>query len=140
MKTVIALSGVANRGKTETIRNVYNQLYNEYPDAQQQLLVSRSDVRVILTIEGVKVGIESQGDPNSRLPKSLALFQREGCQIVVCTMRTYGMTVEAVEQLRIKHGYNLTKFDQLDVPSPQRKHYNAEMALKIVAEVKKALH
>ena len=116
MKTAIALSGVANRGKTETIRNVYSQLCNEYPNAKKESLSDRSDVRVILTIEGVKVGIESQGDPNSRQPKSLELFQREGCHVIVCTMRTFGMTVKAVEQLRDKHGYKLITFDQIEVP------------------------
>lgn len=49
-----------------------------------------------MEIKGLKLGIESQGDPGSRLADSLDLFIREQCVIIVCATRTWGATVEAV--------------------------------------------
>ena len=46
------------------------------------------------------VGIETQGDPNSRLGESLELFKKAKCSIIICATRTRRGTVTAVENLQ----------------------------------------
>jgi len=45
------------------------------------------------------VGIESQGDPNSRLQQSILDFAVAKCDIIFCACRTSGMTVGWVNAL-----------------------------------------
>lgn len=139
MKKVIALRGVAKVGKSQTIRKAYDLLLVQYPSAQRGcLIIGKTDVRVILTIDGVRIGIESQGDPNGRLKASLDLFVQEGCQVIVCATRTSGMTVEAVN--RLEGSYNLFWFDQVVEPQPsEQASRNHQMATRIVEEVKQAI-
>ena len=42
------------------------------------------DVKAIMDINGHKVGIESQGDPNGRLKESLSDFVKAKCSIIIC--------------------------------------------------------
>ena len=66
-RTIIAVRGVANQGKSASIKIVYSLLRELYPAAKIEELNIGVDITVVITIDGVKVGIESQGDPNSRL-------------------------------------------------------------------------
>lgn len=107
MKKLIALYGIANAGKSATIRLVYDKLAKLYPDhkfhkdveAYIPAVNEKGDIRVVIIINGKTIGIESQGDPNSRLFESLPLFVKCNCDIIICATRTRGGTVEAVEQL-----------------------------------------
>lgn len=99
MKTLIALYGTGNTGKSVTLKKVYALLKAKYPNAPVRHEIIDHDVRAIIDIKGLKLGIESQGDPNSRLFESLPLFVREQCVIIICATRTRGGTVHAVEKL-----------------------------------------
>lgn len=136
MKKLIALRGIAKVGKSQTIRKAYDLLCAEYPSANRDYLIDGStDVRVILAVDGVKVGIESQGDPGGRLEASLDLFVREGCQVIACATRTSGATVEAVR--RLETSYTVVWFDQVKEPQPSvQASKNYQMASRIVEEVK----
>lgn len=101
--TVIAVRGSANRGKTTSIQLAYSLLRDLYPAAEVEELNIGSDITVVITINGVKVGIESRGDPNSRLFESLNHFVRIGCKVIVCSTRSRGSTVEAVKALDEKY-------------------------------------
>ncbi len=98
MNTIIAIRGVPNTGKTETIIKFYNLLKSKYPTSKIENEIFGLDIRVIITINGVKIGIESQGDPKSRLLKSIPLFVRNQCNIIVCATRTRGETVELIKE------------------------------------------
>jgi hypothetical protein len=50
-------------------------------------------------VNGLAVGIESQGDPNSRLKRSLPAFAAAKCDIIFCACRTSGMTVDWINAL-----------------------------------------
>jgi hypothetical protein len=101
VKRVFALSGKANLGKSQTIRTIVELLTNNHPDAtSDHKHKTKVDVRVVLTINGWKVGIESQGHPSGRLiTESLDLFVRVGCDVILCATRTRGATVDAVNSL-----------------------------------------
>ncbi|MDN3670727.1 hypothetical protein QWY93_15490 [Echinicola jeungdonensis] len=106
-KTAIAIYGQAGRGKSATIREVASQLMNAFPNHTLQIINDGGDITYIIEINGVKIGIESQGDPNSRQPRSLADFVAANCDIIICVCRTSGMTRDAVADLHRNHQYEI---------------------------------
>ena len=108
-KTVIANFGGATQGKSGTIKKIIKLILNKYPDAlTNPLKISyHGDVKVIIQIDNIKIGIESQGDPNSRIFKSLKEFASIDCDLIICATRTAGATVNAVRSLRKSHNYDI---------------------------------
>ena len=114
MRTVFALRGKSNLGKSQTIRTVVEMLTAKYPDAAiEHDHTTRVDARVVLTIDGFKIGIESQGDAISG---SLDLFVRIGCDLIICATRTRGTAVDAVKALE---GFDVKWFEQ---PAKSKPH------------------
>jgi hypothetical protein len=136
-KKIIGLFGAARVGKSTTINKVYEILTLKYDYREiGQSLLKFKDIRVVIVINGIKIGIESQGDPNSRLKESLDIFVKVGCDIIVCATRTSGMTVGWVEAK--KPLYNVEwKEKKPDVT--QQEISNLNMANEIVAEIEKYL-
>lgn len=110
-KTIIANWGHAGQGKSETIRLVYDILINNHGGTISNLITPRGltggDIRVIITLNGFTIGIESQGDPNSRLFDSIPLFVQHNCDLIICATRTSGGTVRLVERTESNDGYRL---------------------------------
>lgn len=101
MANIYALQGPGNSGKSSTLIQLLNLVVAKYPGATMQALHSGTkDVKVIVhPVNGKKVGIESQGDPSSRLEQSLTDFRNANCDIVFCACRTSGMTVDWIEAM-----------------------------------------
>lgn len=101
MPHLFALQGPGNRGKSDTLIRLFHTLQTKYPSANSQVLYrGTKDIAVIMHgVNGLVVGIESQGDPNSQLQKSLSTFAAANCDIVFCACRTSGMTVSWVNAL-----------------------------------------
>lgn len=103
MNKLIGLYGTSNTGKSETIRNVFEELckrfpdFTFYPDFFQEIPES-GDICIVIKINGLIIGIESQGDPNSRIFKSLPAFVELNCNIILCATRTRGATVDEVKK------------------------------------------
>lgn len=99
-KTIIQLSGAANRGKSEIIKMVFERLHESYP--QHAIIFDdgkwSGDVKALLFIRGAKVGIESQGDPSSRQEQSIDDFVNLGCDVILVASRTRGMTVDSIRK------------------------------------------
>lgn len=135
-RKIIALFGVANVGKTQTIKKAYELLISKYPNATKEIIRNNYDIQVIVTINGVKIGIESQGDPNSRLFDSIKLFVKVGCQVIICATRTKGATVKAV--IDQKPEYNVVWYKQkIDREEATQKQSNLNMAETLIAETEK---
>ena len=105
MKQIFGLYGTSNVGKSETIKNVYRKLTEKYPDFIfqkdfKQIIANEGDICVIIIINGKIIGIESQGDPNSRIFTSLPIFVKFNCDTILCATRTRGATVDEVEKLK----------------------------------------
>ena len=143
MKKVLALRGTASKGKSQTIRKAYDLLRTKYPEAIVEDLAPSwgIDIKVVLTINGVKIGIESRGDPSNRLPESLIEFAGMSCEVIICATRTSGGTVTAVENLKTTHNYELVPFEQADAGNSKSDQdaANRKMAKQIAAETEKAL-
>ena len=135
LKRIFALRGKSNLGKSQSIRTVVELLTGKHPNLKMEHdHVTRVDVRVVLTINGWKIGIESQGAPNSRLIKeSLDLFVRVGCDVIVCATRTSGGTVDAVNSLE---GYEVHWLEQREHSKPiEQILRNLAVARKIVEQI-----
>src|SRR3972149_2553681 len=103
MKTIIALKGIGNSGKSMSIKRAYTILKYKYSDVGILYEKVMVDVKAIITIKNKIIGVESQGDPTSRLTESLEEFSRKGCNIILCATRTYGGTVEAVKNMESEY-------------------------------------
>lgn len=111
-KTIIAIQGIGNKGKTETVKRFREVLLEAYPNSEEEIKESDGDIKTIITInyngKPVKIGIESQGDPNSRLTREgLKWFLAEKCDIIICACRTYGETVDTIDMVSKNNGYDV---------------------------------
>jgi hypothetical protein len=137
-KTIIAGRGVANTGKSATIKIVYSLLKELYPTAIIEELHMGVDLTVVMTIDDLKVGMESQGDPNSRLFNSLDHFVKIGCKVIVCATRSRGATVEAVNSLA--GDFLVEWFPKVSISSASNHEAaNRSDAQQIVAAVRAAI-
>jgi len=133
--TIIVVKGVANVGKTQTIKNVYELLIKKYNNATKDHIIISADMRIVITINGIKIGIESQGDPSSRLFESIKLFVKIECDIIICATRTRGATVNIVNAQEPK--YSVIWHDKLKIKGKEAQlQANLKMANSIIGEVK----
>jgi hypothetical protein len=122
-------------GKSQTLSTVVEMLTTKHPEAKiEHDHTTKVDVRVVLTISGLKIGIESQGDPNGRLIKqSLHLFVKVGCDVIICSTRSRGATVNAVNALP---GFDVHWLEQREKSQPYEQVLRSlAMARNIVEKV-----
>ena len=132
MKMVLALRGKSKLGKSQTIRTVVELLSAKHPDATiEHNHTTRADVRGVLTINGLKIGIESQGGPNGRFRESLELFATSGCDVIICATRTSGQTVDAVNALQ---GFDVHWLEQHDKTQPYEQVLRSMAVARSVVE------
>lgn len=135
MKNIFALRGKSNVGKSQTIRTVVEMLTAKHPDATVEYNHrTKVDELVVLTVDGWKIGIESQSNPNSRwIKESLNLFVRTGCDVIICATRTSGAKVDAVNALQ---GFDVQWLDQPEKSQPYEQVLRSlAMAREIVERV-----
>lgn len=112
MKTILAISHSQGKGKTETVREIAQNLIRIYPNFKPIFPIPikiplKYDFRLIIEINGKIIGLESQGDPNTNLKKRLKdLVNKYNCDIIYCTTRTKGETVKAVKDVANNFGYD----------------------------------
>jgi len=110
MSDLFALQGRGHRGKTGTLNDLIRLLSSKYNNAQVNIIINGNDKKVIFkNIKGLTIGIETQGDPNSRLQQSLSDFSNAKCDIIFCACRTRGMTVDWVNSLSNKYKIHFVK-------------------------------
>lgn len=111
MKTIIAIQATANNGKS-TICNEFNaKLLQKFRDYD---ILETSSQRFVYKLNKIKkvIAIESQGDPGTGLGNRLNdIVSNHKPDVIVCTCRTSGETVDAVN--------NLTQYDKI-FTSPYR--------------------
>ena len=147
-KHIFALKGPANVGKSATLKKVFALLRGAYPAAPVQIInppgiditvTIEVDITVIIEINGTSVGIESQGDPNSRLPDSIELFKKAKCSIIVCATRTKGGTVTTVENLQPE--FTLVWHRKTSEPQANlREQHDGVVAQTIFKQIQNALN
>ena len=138
MKKAIALKAVAKRGKSQTLRTVDELLRVKYPDAiVEHEHRTGVELRAVLSINGVKIGIETTGENIKRIKESFDLFVNLGCEVIICATRTTGNTVMAVNALP---GYEVVWLEQRAHSNPVEQVLgNLAMARQIVEETEKSI-
>jgi hypothetical protein len=109
-KTIIAVHGKSNQGKSESIKKVCELILDLYPNAKPSIsnIDYSGDIFLTIIIGKFKIGLESQGDPNSRMiyDNTIEKLAIEECDIIICATRTGGMTVKKVDEIADKYDYN----------------------------------
>lgn len=108
-RTVLASYGIAKIGKTSSLSEVYTELKARFSITQAPLM-DDGDIKDILTIsvcgQSILIGIETQGDPNSRQKDSIDEFVKNNCDILILASRTRGKTVDNIDNLVTTKGGN----------------------------------
>lgn len=132
MKKIFALRGKSNTGKRQTIRTVVEMLSAKLPHAPFEH--TKVDPRVVMTVNHLKIGIESQRNSTGRLLKeTLDSFVHVGCDVIICATRTRGTTIEAVDALP---GFEVEWLQQREQSQPTEQILrNIAMARQIVERV-----
>ena len=104
-KLVIANNGAGNKGKSSSIKNFFDKLQSKYPN---EVITCKKgeEIKATLRINNIMIGIESEGDPNSRIFDSLDDFVEDNCDIIVVACRTRGGTYDKVKSLE-NEGYKI---------------------------------
>lgn len=102
MAHIFALQGAGSCGKSSTLIELLSCIKGKYPTAMVQSSHGGTrDIKTIISpINGWIIGIESQGDPRSRLLQSLTDFANAKCDIIFCACRTSGMTVQWINAMQ----------------------------------------
>ena len=104
-KLVIANKGIRSQGKSSSIKKVFDKLQSKYPNGVIKYKKGK-EIKAILIINNIKIGIESEGDPFSRIFESIDEFVKENCDIIVVACRTRGETYDKVKSLE-NEGYEI---------------------------------
>ena len=139
-KLVIANSGTAGQGKSTSIWEVFNQLSAKYP-LKVNTIIDKGDILAIIEVHGVLVGIEGQGDPNSRMlwckqygQGTIDELRTKGCDIIVAACRTSGGTYNKIVDLNTTHGYDIiwSSNDKTNISKTHRDILNDRYAKRII--------
>ncbi|GHV61345.1 hypothetical protein FACS1894195_1750 [Bacteroidia bacterium] len=109
MKTIIAIWGNGEIGKTAVIRAIFKKLdaLGHFENLLEGSRDDDEDFSVIGDYNSKKIGIESQGDPKSRQGISLKKLAGEQCEIIICACRIRGTTVTNIENIAQSDGYEI---------------------------------
>lgn len=114
-KIILIISGSENKGKSESVKNIYNH-FNNLPgkniinDFKADNEEKGWEIKSIIEINGVRIGFESEGDPGSRLTLELLKdFFNHDCDLIICAARN-GLTkpecrplITILDEIRTNH-------------------------------------
>ena len=98
-KMVIEIYGVGEVGKSNSVIRISEKIkkLKKTKTTTYKFNGSTSELHEILENSSIKIGLDAQGDPGTNLKKRIQSLVAEKCDIIICTCRTYGKTVEAIE-------------------------------------------
>lgn len=135
-KLVIANRGMGGIAKSSAIKAVY-QLIKDKGHKVIEEVWQGDDIKAIFDIDGVNVGIESQGDPKSEMVPTMREFVEKDCTIMVTACRMKGDTYRMVtEYLSKENGYDIIWFGhyvyQVSRAEEIQKTFNKSYAEQVV--------
>ena len=113
MKTIIVVQGRANLGKSSAIVATYYALANGFPprahidNPNPDVNAKPVDIYEELLCYGKRVGINSEGDPNSDLLGRLKEHAKHECDVILTASRTRDSTVHDIEKIAKKFEYEI---------------------------------
>jgi hypothetical protein len=110
--TILSIWNAGSKGKSTTILNLANILLTNFPNhvifCSQNVLSLAIDFRLIIQINNKTIALESQGDPKTNLEKRLDdIVIKYQPDLIVCSTRTRGETVHAVENIANKYNFDI---------------------------------
>ena len=136
MKTVVAVQGAFNSGKTSSIKAALARLIERFPSAKCRYLKEGADIIVVIDIGGIVIIICSWGDNAEALKKLMDMVRDCDWSVLVCAMRTRGGTVDYIHELCNKNRAALEIVEKGRALSPSvRQGENNITADKIVEVV-----
>ena len=105
-KLVIAVQNSANCGKTTTLRYLMDLIKIKYEEKitiirEIEIYNNNNDFIFDFSVNNLKFSILSEGDVGGKVSENLDKL--ENSDIIICTTRTKGSTVEAVKNFRNKY-------------------------------------
>ena len=138
MKTIIALRGDANTGKSTTIGMIYEELVDKGYNIIQERRTYRNkpshDFIAILKFNKIKIGITTYGDVPKVITAKIKVLVKAKCEVIICachkTERGYGDYNHSITQFKdYKHMFFGKTIN--NVASTQNKT-NQEQAKEII--------
>lgn len=107
-KLLIIDKGVEKTGKSTAVKEVIRLLTDVYKLHPEPIYETdnfeKTDVACVFTLNGIKIGIESCGDPGPRLSDTLKEFvDTYKCDIILCASRTKGEIMNAIKSKKDKY-------------------------------------
>ena len=142
METIIVLKGDQKTGKSTTIRNVYRllldgSLFRQRVNVKVEGKLGSKATNAVVTINGVKIGIESFGDYPKRLRDILRRFKDAGCYVIICAARP-SFADDIVNEVPNHDPEWINKRGAGSSPHAQERA-NEKTAKQIVARIRKLL-
>ncbi|WP_277056518.1 hypothetical protein [Treponema socranskii] len=140
MVKMFVLQGVHDSGKTSTLTILDELLRKKYPNIEGNPKCSTrgkyKDFQVIytLTVNGKKrlIGIKTDGDNGKAVYGDVGSLVDDECNIIFCTCRSYGGTVEAVKRLSEEADVRFVK-KTLEADESKQRKVNTADAQKLLA-------
>lgn len=113
MGAIILISNSANKGKSSTLVELANLILNKYVDAQIVYTYKQTttiDFTLVIRVKGKIVAFKSKEtsntEPENSLEKIIATYSPD---ILFCTSKTKGETLNVVNQIISKFNYSCIK-------------------------------
>ena len=140
MVKMFVLQGVHDSGKTSTLTILDELLRKKYPDMSGEPTYSTrgkyKDFQVIytLTVNGkeLRIGIKTDGDNGDAVYGDVGSLVDDECNIIFCTCRSYGGTVEAIESFSKEADITFVKKTR-EADESKRRKVNTADAQKLLA-------
>lgn len=104
-KTIIALSGTANIGKSMTLARLGRQL--KAAGATTTNNIGHNDYRAIFQYQNLTVGLQTYGDTAQLITQGLDVFSQHQCDIIAIAAKGYGATNTVIDNFSNQNGYRL---------------------------------
>ena len=96
--------------------------------------IAPNDKFAIFEMNGKKIGVNTQGDPNSYQEEGLKRAVKEDAYIIVCASRTKGTTEECIYKIA-KNGYEIIWFSNFFAWQQRQQLLNREGAIVVAPSV-----
>lgn len=144
MKTIITIWNTSNKGKSETVLELAKLLIKKNPSfkpifCSHEIDKLTLDFRLIIEINGIKIALESQGDPKTnnkvRIEEILVKYSPN---ILITTSRTRGETVKVIDFLADEYDYDTiwTSTYQVTKEHTQYNILKAEHLMDLIEKIK----
>lgn len=109
-KTIIAVYGKQNEGKSRIVKNVCQILLNGYLNAVPTKMPDYStNISLAIQLSNIKIGLQSYDNLNALEKLVNAQFTTQfggSCDIIICAIESKELNIEKINTIANKYSYN----------------------------------